>query len=142
MQWSGSRLEACAYPASPWFFLLNQQLPQQSLPPFGIALPPSKQEQLYSPMHPHAQPSVPELRSRAEPAERKPPKPLAVGVNEAAKILGISPWTIRCYVTQGALRGPRGKACVGPDGGFGESDGGRRQAKRMCEKASACVTEE
>ena len=59
---------------------------------------------MYSPMHPHAQPSVPELRSRAEPGERKPPKPLAVGVNEAAKILGISPWTTRCYVTQGALR--------------------------------------
>src|SRR5437773_9265494 len=103
MQWSGSRLEACAYPASPWFFLLNQQVPQQSLPPFGIALPPSKQEELYSPMHPHAQPSVPELRSRA--AWRTEVAQAACGrVNEAARMLGVSPWTLRLYVARGALR--------------------------------------
>ena len=59
---------------------------------------------MYSPMHPHARPSASELPWRAESEDRKRPRPLAVGVNEAAKILGISPWTIRCYVTQGALR--------------------------------------
>ena len=44
------------------------------------------------------------LPTHAKVEEREHIRPLAVGVNEAAKILGISPWTIQYYVAQGALR--------------------------------------
>lgn len=35
------------------------------------------------------------------------PKPLAVGVNEAGKLLGLSPWTIRRYIAEGQIRSVR-----------------------------------
>jgi len=39
--------------------------------------------------------------------ERKEPKRLAVGIIEAAKMLGISPATVRQYVARGRLRAVR-----------------------------------
>ncbi len=54
---------------------------------------------------PQGRPVVGELpRLQLEEGEQKAPKPLAVGVNEAAKMLGISPWTLRLYVGQGKIR--------------------------------------
>ena len=34
-------------------------------------------------------------------------KPLAVGINEAAKLTRLSPWTIRAYVARGMIRSVR-----------------------------------
>lgn len=52
---------------------------------------------------PQVRPQVVEVPWR----ERKGPKPLAVGVNEAAKMLGVSPFTIRNYIASGRLRAVR-----------------------------------
>ena len=46
------------------------------------------------------------LRVREE-GERKGPKPLAVGIKDAAKMLGLSPPTIRQYVARGRIRAVR-----------------------------------
>jgi len=57
---------------------------------------------------PQARPVVQGLPWRGrEEGERKVSKPLAVGVNEAAKMLGVSPFTIRNYAASGRLRAVR-----------------------------------
>lgn len=57
---------------------------------------------------PQARPAVAEHLWRERPeSERKGPKPLAVGVDEAAKLLGVSPFTIRNYISSGMLRAVR-----------------------------------
>ena len=57
---------------------------------------------------PQVRPTVGELpRVQREEGERKGPKPLAVGVDEAGKLLGLSPWTIRQYVARGRIRAVR-----------------------------------
>ncbi len=43
-------------------------------------------------------------RPLREEGERKGPKPLAVGISEAAKMLGVSSATIRRHVSCGRLR--------------------------------------
>lgn len=45
--------------------------------------------------------------SLAQDGERKEPKRLAVGVDEAAKLLGLSPFTIRNYIAGGKVRAVR-----------------------------------
>jgi len=40
----------------------------------------------------------------ANEGERKEPKRLAVGVDEAAKLLGVSPFTIRNHIASGSIR--------------------------------------
>jgi len=51
-----------------------------------------------------ARPGMTQRPAHPEVEERKRIAPLAVGINEAAKMLGISPWTLRLYVGRGALR--------------------------------------
>lgn len=58
--------------------------------------------------------SLPQVRSavqefpwRAQSEERKEPKRLTVGVSEAAKLLGVSPYTIRNYIASRRLRSIR-----------------------------------
>jgi excisionase family DNA binding protein len=54
---------------------------------------------------PQARPMAVEIPWRErEERERKGPKPLAVGVDEAAKMLGVSSATIRRHVSCGRLR--------------------------------------
>jgi excisionase family DNA binding protein len=53
---------------------------------------------------PQARPMVPEIPWREREEERKRPKPLAVGVDEAAKLLGVSSATIKRRVSCGRLR--------------------------------------
>jgi len=56
---------------------------------------------------PHVRPLAVELPWQAQPEARKEPKRLAVSVDEAAKLLGVSPFTIRNYVASGRLRAVR-----------------------------------
>ncbi len=57
---------------------------------------------------PQGRPVVGELSQlQREEGERKAQKPLAVGVDEAGKLLGLSPWTIRRYIAEGQIRSVR-----------------------------------
>ena len=42
--------------------------------------------------------------ARSEFQEVRETKPQAVGINEAAKLIGLSPWTIRAYVARRIIR--------------------------------------
>lgn len=56
---------------------------------------------------PQAPPVVVERSWRAPEEDRKHPRALAVGVSEAAKLLGVSVYTIRNYVAQRRIRSVR-----------------------------------
>lgn len=56
---------------------------------------------------PRVRPVVQEVPWRAHEEERKGPKRLAVGINEAAKMLGISSRTLWLYVSERKIRAVR-----------------------------------
>lgn len=57
---------------------------------------------------PQARPAVVDhVRREPEEGERKTPKPRAVGMSEAAKMLGISPRTLWSYVSERRIRAVR-----------------------------------
>jgi excisionase family DNA binding protein len=70
-----------------------------------------------------------------EEDERKGPKPLAVGINDAAKMLGLSPPTIRQYVARGRIRAVRvGRLVLLPMGVLDKVmvEGGRQRLGAAC----------
>lgn len=57
---------------------------------------------------PQERPAIVKHQWRERPdSERRGSKPLAVGISEAGKLLGLSPWTIRRYISNGRLQAVR-----------------------------------